>query len=60
MNYQVFFDWAQKVFQGAAQLGEWLSTPITFGNITITPLILVSCSGLIAFIGLAIIKWVVS
>lgn len=60
MNYQVFFDWCQKIISGASRLGEWLSTPITIGNLTITPLILVSVSGLIAFIGLAIIKWVVS
>ena len=60
MNYQAFIDWAQKVIQGASQLGEWLTTPITIGNITIAPLILVSVSGLIIFIGLAIVKWVIS
>lgn len=60
MNYQVFLDWCVKLVNGASKLGEWLSTPLTFGNITITPLILVSVTGLIVFIGLAIIKWVVS
>lgn len=60
MNYNGFFTWVTNLFQGASYLGEWLTTPIQIGSISVAPLLLISVSGLIIFIGLAIVKWVIS
>ena len=60
MNYATFMNWAENIIRGANYLGEWLSTPIQVGNTTIAPIILISVSGLILFVGIALIKWVIS
>lgn len=60
MNYQVFLNWCDNIVKGASQLGEWLSTPLKIGSVQLSPLLLVSIGGFIVFIGIAILKWVLS
>lgn len=60
MEYTMFLDWTKKLLIGFSDLGAWLTEPIQVGNITTSPLVLVSVSGLIAFIGVAIILWVIN
>lgn len=58
MTYNGFLDWVEKVITELAKIGEWLNTPlITLGNLTFTPLLLVTVGGLTAFVVIAVVKW---
>lgn len=57
--------WFQNFCAGLSEAGAWLiSTPFKDSGIDaikdLTPLMLISLTGLIIFIGVAIVKWVIS
>ena len=61
-----FFTWIQGFLKGASEGWQWLNSK-PFQNLTafpqiqnLTPLALIGISGLIIFIGVAIVKWVIS
>ena len=60
MNYNGFLSWCENIILSASRLGEFLTTPINIGSTSIAPIYLVGVGGLIVFIGLAIVKWVIS
>lgn len=59
-----FWEWTTDLIYGFASAFEWLITPLNseldgiFG-ITTTPLFLVTFSGLVLFLGVAIVRWFV-
>lgn len=61
MDITTFWSWASEITQSFAKIGNWLNSPIAnISGLNITPLALLGASGLIAFIGVAVVKWVVS
>lgn len=60
MDYNLFLEWIYKLFSGFASVGSWITTPITIGSLSIAPIWLLGSTGLIAFISIAIVKWVLS
>lgn len=55
-----WLSWFESLLTGFAKAGQWLINPIQIGDLSLTPLGLISFTGLSAFIVVAIIKWVVS
>lgn len=58
-------DWLKKFFIDVGEAFSWLtSKPFANSGITgienFTPLMLITLSGLIVFVGFAIVKWVIS
>lgn len=55
-----FIGWCSNVIRSFANVWNWLSTPITFGTFTFTPIYIIGGGVLIAFITIAAIKWIAS
>lgn len=60
----VFWNWTTNLITGFANAFEWLTTPLNSEldgilGISTTPLFLVTFSGLVLFLGIAIIRWLV-
>lgn len=60
MDYLTFFEWIENLFNGMSEAGTWIITPINFGSFSIAPIYLISVGGLITFIAVAVIKWIIS
>lgn len=61
MEGNVFLKWAQDFITGGSTLTTWILTPIKITESwTVSPLLLVSIGGLIVFISLAVVFWVLS
>lgn len=58
MNTDLFFEWIVKVVSSFANIGNWLVTPLQ--GINIAPIWILTGTGLIAFMVIAVVKWVVS
>lgn len=58
MNYEVFFTWIEKVVNTMASIGGWLTTPLDYINIA--PLWIITGTGLVTIIAVAVVKWVVA
>lgn len=54
--FQQFVKLAETIMTETANISSWLSTPI-FEEFT--PLLLLSITGLIAYLSVAIVKWVI-
>lgn len=57
MNGNALSDFFNNLLVGFTQIGNWLFTPLIGGLTWTTPIILVSATGLITFLTIAIIKW---
>lgn len=61
MGYSELLSWFENLITELSNIGYWLTQPVTsFGGLDLTPLVLMTGAGLIAFIGVAVVKWVVS
>lgn len=66
MDSTMFLNWIKDLCVKASQVGSWLTTPFFnqyvpgWGQITLTPLVLVSVGGLLSFIVIAFAKWISS
>lgn len=61
MDANTFIDWVANIFTKAHEIGEWLATPIKITNsLALSPLMLISIGGLVVFVGIAVVKWVIS
>lgn len=57
---QYFINWFYNLLTGFSGALAWLVSPITIGDLQVSPLGIISFGGLTAFIAVAIVKWVVS
>lgn len=57
MTLNLFWEWATGLITGFATAGEWLITPV-WNNLS--PLAMLSFGGLVVFLGVALVLWVVS
>lgn len=56
-----FLSWIYQVIQGFATAWSWLNSEvIKVGDVSFSPLLLLTFGGLTAFVAVAIIKWAVS
>lgn len=60
MSFDYILLWFQDILKSVLNISEWFITPIEFEGLSFTPLGLLTASGLIAFLGVAIVKWVIS
>lgn len=61
MSANNFLDWVKSIITELGKIGGWLQTPIVkLGSLDVTPLGLVTVGGLLAFVVVAIVKWVVN
>lgn len=56
--FEVFYNWFKYMFNDLSVIGQVLSFQINFGNYTFSLFTLLTVSGLLAFLTVAIIKWV--
>lgn len=60
MDSNSFLTFWEQLLTGFMNLGNWLTNPIfQLGDIKVSPLVLVTATGLIAFIGVAFVKWLI-
>ena len=62
MDITTFWNWASEITTSFGKIGNWLVNPFINapGLQWVTPLTLLGATGLIAFIGVAVVKWVIS
>lgn len=60
MGYDVILDLFKNLFMGIGAFWEWFINPMfTFGNITLSPIMLFSVGGIFTFISIAVVMWAV-
>lgn len=56
--YNWFIDFINNLLYSGQGIYNWLVNPfITLGGVSLSPLLLISASGLITYLGVAIVKW---
>lgn len=60
MNVMSIFHWLEGLLLGAVEMSNWFLQPIQILHLSMTPLELLTIGGLIAYLGIAIVKWVIS
>lgn len=60
MNFNYILSWFENLILSIMDISNWFITPFNFGGLTFTPLGLLTATGLIAFLGVAVVKWVIS
>lgn len=60
MTFEIILIWIQDLFLSFLDVSQWFITPIEFEGFSFTPLGLLTAGGLVAYLGIAIVKWVVS
>lgn len=61
MEYNELLSWCETLITQLSNIGYWLVKPvISLGGLDLTPLALMTGGGLIVFIGVAVVKWVIS
>lgn len=54
--FNVFLAFLQNIMRDTAIIGNWLVTDTSFG---LSPILLIGATGLITFISVSIIKWLI-
>lgn len=60
MDYSGFLTWAKNVLVEANDVASWLVTPINIGDVSVSPIVLFSVGGLLTFIAIAVVSWLLS
>lgn len=61
MDYTQFLSWCKTALTEFAKIGSWLTDPIIkLGSLEASPLVLLTAGGLVAFIVVAVVKWVLA
>lgn len=60
MDFLRILNWLEDLVKSFVDMSYWFTNPLTFGTISITPLELLTAGGLVAFLSVAIVKWVIS
>lgn len=58
--WDTFIDWCEKLLYSANDVTAWFIQPLNVLGLEVRPLILLTATGLIAYLAIAIVKWLVA
>ena len=56
----LFLDWFERILYSANDIAEFFVQPINILGVNLSPLLLLTASGLVAYISIAVVKWIAS